>query len=68
MKDMLLVVFALLCGFTYGGLKGYSIGYDDAVENYTMLYEKIIGIQKETIEELKKELTYEEEGKQQPFD
>lgn len=63
MKDILLIIFALLCGFTYGGLKGYSVGYDDAVENYTMLYEKIIASQKETIEELKKALIYEEEGK-----
>ena len=61
MKDILLVVFALLCGFTYGGLKGYSIGYDDAVESYTNLYNKIIKIQEETIEELKKGLIYEKE-------
>ena len=45
MKDILLVVFALLCGFTYGALKGYSIGYDDAVESYTNLYNNIIKIQ-----------------------
>lgn len=61
MKDILLVVFALLCGFTYGGLKGYSVGYDDAVESYTNLYNKIIKIQEETIEELKKGLIYEKE-------
>lgn len=61
MKDILLVVFALLCGFTYGALKGYSIGYDDAVESYTNLYNKIIKIQEETIEELKKSLIYEKE-------
>lgn len=61
MKDILLVVFALLCGFTYGGLKGYSIGYDDAVESYTNMYNKIIKIQEETIEELKKGLIYEKE-------
>lgn len=61
MKDILLIVFALLCGFTYGGLKGYSIGYDDAVESYTNLYNKIIKIQEETIEELKKGLIYEKE-------
>ena len=61
MKDILLVVFALLCGFTYGGLKGYSVGYDDAVESYTNLYNKIIKIQEETIEELKKSLIYEKE-------
>lgn len=61
MKDILLIVFALLCGFTYGGLKGYSIGYDDAVESYTNLYNNIIKIQEETIEELKKGLIYEKE-------
>lgn len=61
MKDILLVVFALLCGFTYGGLKGYSKGYDDAVESYTNLYNKIIKIQEETIEELKKSLIHEKE-------
>lgn len=42
----------------FGGLKGYSVGYDDAVESYTNLYEKIIEIQQEVIEELKKELIY----------
>lgn len=60
MKYICAIAFSLGV-FGYGYLRGYCIGYDDAVESYTNLYNKIIKIQEETIEELKKGLIYEKE-------
>lgn len=42
--------------FGYGYLRGYCIGYDDASEAHTKLYNKIIEIYKRNYEDIKIEM------------
>lgn len=44
------IIMMFFGAFYWGYIHGYSIGYDDAKEAYTELYEKIRKIEKETYE------------------